>query len=136
MSEEEVFLPEDSLTVGENGRLLVALIIRLREEMVSLSRTLKTIQVKNVWWESLRNLNWFYSFTFASFNFQNCKGTLLHVESRPSNNLDDTQFEVILKLDIARENLISLLKLMKQSTSLSRVTVASATNFVGEIPGS
>ena len=57
MSEEEVFLPEDSLTVGENGRLLVALIIRLREEMVSLSRTLKTIQVKNVWWESLRNLN-------------------------------------------------------------------------------
>ena len=57
MSEEEVFLPEDSLTVGENGRLLVALIIRLREEMVSISRTLKTIQVKNVWWESLRNLN-------------------------------------------------------------------------------
>jgi hypothetical protein len=57
MSEEEVFLPEDSLTVGENGRLLVALIIRLREEMVSLSRTLKTIQVKFFWWESLRNLN-------------------------------------------------------------------------------
>jgi hypothetical protein len=57
MSEEEVFLPEDSLTVGENGRLLVALIIRLREEMVSLSRTLKTIQVKIFWWESLRNLN-------------------------------------------------------------------------------
>ena len=45
MSGEEVFLPEDSLTVGENGRLLVALIIRMREEMVSLSRTLKTIQV-------------------------------------------------------------------------------------------
>ena len=65
MSEEEVFLPEDSLTVGENGRLLVALIIRLREEMVSLSRTLKTIQVKFFWWESLRNLNKFYSFTFA-----------------------------------------------------------------------
>jgi hypothetical protein len=40
-----------------------------------------------------------------------------------------------LKLDIARENLVSLLKLLKQSTSLSRVTVASATNFVAEIPG-
>ncbi|XP_046459757.1 tyrosine 3-monooxygenase-like [Daphnia pulex] len=108
LSGEEVFLPEDSLTVGENGRLLVALIIRMREEMVSLSRTLKTIQ--------------------------NCKGTLLHVESRPSQNLDESQFEVILKLDIARENLVSLLKLLKQSTSLSRVTVASATNFVAEIP--
>jgi len=59
----------------------------------------------------------------------------LHVESRPSQNLGESQFEVILKLDIARENLVSLLKLLKQSTSLSRVTVASATNFVAEIPG-
>lgn len=45
MSEEEVFLPEDSIIVDENGRLLVALIIGMREEMVALSRTLKTIQV-------------------------------------------------------------------------------------------
>lgn len=43
--DEFSFLPEDSLSVGENGRLLVALIIGLREEMVTLSRTLKTIQV-------------------------------------------------------------------------------------------
>ena len=47
MSEEEVFLQDDSIPVGENGRLLVALIIGMREEMVTLSRTLKTIQVKH-----------------------------------------------------------------------------------------
>ncbi|KAI9558336.1 hypothetical protein GHT06_015089 [Daphnia sinensis] len=107
-SQEELVLPDDVFTVGENGRLLVAIIIRMREEMVTLSRTFKTIQ--------------------------HCKGTLLHVESRLSHNKDEHQFEVILKLDIARDNLISLLKLLKQSTSLSRVTVASATNFVGDIP--
>lgn len=97
--------------------------------MVSLSRTLKTIQVLHFLVER------FQFYTNIYWISQNCKGTLLHVESRPSQNLDESQFEVILKLDIARENLVSLLKLLKQSTSLSRVTVASATNFVGEIPG-
>ena len=55
------------------------------------------------------------------------------MESRPSQNVDDCQFEVILKLDIARDNFMALVKLMKQSTSLGRITV-SATNYV-EIPG-
>lgn len=41
-----MFFQEDSIPVGENGRLLVALIIGIREEMVTLSRTIKTIQVK------------------------------------------------------------------------------------------
>lgn len=45
VSEEDLCLPEDSITIGENGRLVVALIVGIREEMVSLSRTLKTIQV-------------------------------------------------------------------------------------------
>lgn len=57
------------------------------------------------------------------------------MESRPSHNKEEPQFEIILKLDIARDNLVSLLKLMKQSTALNRVTVTSATNFVGDIPG-
>lgn len=59
----------------------------------------------------------------------------MHLESRPSHDTAETQFEIIMKLDIARDNLVSLLKLMKQSPSLHRVIVTSATNFVRELPG-
>lgn len=43
--DEEVFLPED-FSPEENGLMTVALIVGLREDMVALSRTLKTIQVR------------------------------------------------------------------------------------------
>jgi len=66
---------------------------------------------------------------------QNCKGTLQHIESRRSQNQEESQFEVIIKLNISRDNLTSMLKLMKQSSSLTRVTVASAANPVAEMPG-
>ena len=48
VSEEEVFLPEDSISLGENGELLVALIVGLRDDMSALARALKTIQVTNI----------------------------------------------------------------------------------------
>ena len=101
----------------------------MREDMAALSRTLKTLQANLFYFRHIfiRKTNWFF--------LQNCKGKLLHVESRPSHNQEESQFEVIIKLEINRENLISLLKLLKQSAALTRVTVASASNPVAEIPG-
>lgn len=126
--DEDVFVPEDAVE-GDNGLLAVALIIGLREDMAALSRTLKTIHVDPFLFKSD-----LYKLIMNIF-LQNCKGTLQHIESRRSQNQEESQFEVIIKLNISRENLTSMLKLMKQSSSLTRVTVASASNPVAEMPG-
>jgi len=97
--EEEVFTVEENLPTGETGPILVHLILSLRDNMDSLARSLKTIH--------------------------NCKGTLLHVESRASRSAG-SQFDVILKLSISRDDLMAVMNLIRQSGTVIRARLSSA----------
>ena len=57
------------------------------------------------------------------------KGQLTHVESRAVKNDECDNFEVILQMQIFRENLISRMKLLKQSVSLNKVYVGSSSSI-------
>ena len=73
-----------------------ALILRLREGISSLSRILKTIE--------------------------NFKGSVTHVESRPSKK-EGLQFDVLVKVDMTRQSLLQLIRNLRQSSSLAGVTL-------------
>jgi len=62
-----------------------------------------------------------------------CKGQLTHIESRVAKNDESDNFEVILQMQILRENLISLVKLLKQSVSLNKVFVSSSSSIPANV---
>jgi len=102
LAEEEVFATEEAMPAGiDNGPVNVHLILGLRDSMDSLARLLKTIQ--------------------------NCKGTLLHIESRTGRS-DESEFDVVIKLNISRDNLMVLMNLVRQSGTVSRSQLASCSN--------
>ena len=96
MTEEEVVL---SRAIAENpddqSIQLSALILRLRDGMSSLPRILKTID--------------------------NFKGQVAHVETRPSKR--DGQFDVLVKMNISKQNLSSLIRNLRQGSSLGGITL-------------
>ena len=61
------------------------------------------------------------------------KGQLTHVESRAVKNDECDNFEVILQMQIFRENLISRMKLLKQSVSLNKVYVGSSSSIPANV---
>ena len=66
---------------------------------------------------------------------QNCKGTLLHVESRAPGN-EDSEFDVIVNLSISRDNLMILMNLLRQNGTVNRAHLASCSKPPTEkIPG-
>lgn len=81
---------------GEQNVQRAALVLRLREGISSLSRILKTVE------------------TF--------KGTVTHVESRPSKK-EGLQFDVLVKVDMTRQSLLQLIRNLRQSSSLAGVTL-------------
>lgn len=60
---------------------------------------------------------------FISY-LQNFKGTVVHVETRPAPR-KGVSFDVLLKVDITREPLLTLLKSLRQSSAITSVTLLS-----------
>ncbi|XP_043469004.1 tyrosine 3-monooxygenase isoform X1 [Leptopilina heterotoma] len=98
LTEEEVVLAKTIAETPENEQNIqrAALVLRLREGISSLSRILKTIE--------------------------NFKGTVTHVESRPSKK-EGLQFDVLVKVDMTRQSLLQLIRNLRQSSSLAEVTL-------------
>ncbi|XP_063885417.1 tyrosine 3-monooxygenase-like [Scylla paramamosain] len=96
VSEEEVFLVQSP---GEpDAPLTVALVVSLLDGISALPRVIKTIE--------------------------NFKGTVVHVESRPASH-KGLAFDVLFRIDIMREPLLSLLKSLRQGASIASVKLLS-----------
>ncbi|XP_006619004.1 tyrosine 3-monooxygenase [Apis laboriosa] len=98
LTEEEVVLAKTiaECPESENTVQKAALVLRLREGIGSLARILKTIE--------------------------NFKGTVTHVESRPSKK-EGLQFDVLVKVDMTRQYLLQLIRNLRQSSALDGVTL-------------
>ncbi|KAK9500043.1 hypothetical protein O3M35_001385 [Rhynocoris fuscipes] len=96
LTEEEVILSNAASESKEAEQAIqrAALILKLKEGMGSLARTLKSIE--------------------------NFKGSIVHLETRPSKDAG-VQFDVLVKVDMSRQNLLLLIRSLRQSASLSGV---------------
>lgn len=79
-----------------------ALVLRLREGMNSLSRVLKSIE--------------------------KYQGVVCHLETRPNQN-DNNQLDVLIKVTMTRQNLLQLIKNLRQSSSLGSVALLGEDNL-------
>lgn len=77
------------------------LVLRLRDGIGALARILKTIE--------------------------NFKGTVVHVESRPSKQ-EGIQYDVLVKVDLTRQALLLLIRALRQSSALGGVSLLSDNN--------
>ncbi|KZC05530.1 PREDICTED: tyrosine 3-monooxygenase [Dufourea novaeangliae] len=104
LTEEEVVLMKTIAESPETEHTVqrAALVLRLREGIGSLARILKTIE--------------------------NFKGTVTHVESRPSKR-EGLQLDVLVKVDMSKQCLLQLIRNLRQSSALDGITLL-ADNFV------
>ncbi|XP_046666946.1 tyrosine 3-monooxygenase [Homalodisca vitripennis] len=103
LTEEEVFL-QNAVSEDKEAEQAVqraALVLRLREGMGSLARILKTIE--------------------------NFKGTIVHLESRPSK-APPSQFDILVKVDMTKQALLLLIRSLRQSSALAGVTLLAENN--------
>lgn len=106
LTEEEVVL---SNAVSENpeAQQRAALVLRLRDGMSSLSRVLKSIE--------------------------KYQGSVCHLETRP-NQSDTTQLDTLIKIVMSRQNLLQLIKNLRQSSTLDTVTLLGEDNLSAKNP--
>jgi len=95
LSEEEVFLTEPD-DVDDNAPHVITLVLSLKESIGSMARVLKTIE--------------------------NCRGIINHIETRQSTK-KGIQFEVLIRFEMTRDCLLSLMKALRQSASLAEAVV-------------
>uniref|UniRef100_A0A1B6CUP6 Tyrosine 3-monooxygenase n=1 Tax=Clastoptera arizonana TaxID=38151 RepID=A0A1B6CUP6_9HEMI len=98
LTEEEVILQNaaSESTEAEQAIQRAALVLRMREGMGSLARILKAVE--------------------------NFKGTVAHLESRPSKE-PGMQFDILIKVDMTRQSLLLLIRSLRQSATLGGVTL-------------
>lgn len=103
LTEEEMILANDASESKEAQHSIqkAALVLKMREGIGSLARILKTIE--------------------------NFKGTVTHLETRSSKQTG-TQFDVLLRVDMSRQNLLLLIRSLRQSASLTGVTLLAEDN--------
>lgn len=113
------------------------LVLRLREGINSLARVLKVIEVSwlgkrlnsvcdNLRFLSLVCIIWCYN-GFVRY-FQNGKGNVVHLESRPSKE-QGVQFDILAKVDMTRKDLLALMKTLRQSSTLASITILAEDNI-------
>ncbi|KAJ8931620.1 hypothetical protein NQ314_015443, partial [Rhamnusium bicolor] len=109
LTEEEVVLANAIADGPEAERAIqrAALILRLREGMNSLSRVLKTID--------------------------KYQGVVVHLETRP-NQKENGQLDALVKIDMARANLLQLIKGLRQSGTLEHITLIGEDNISAKNP--
>lgn len=102
LTEDEVLLANaaSESKEAENTVQRAALVIRIRE-MVNLGRVLKAIE------------------TFH--------GTVVHLESRPSK-MAGVQFDVLVKIDMTRGNLLQLARSLRKTQSLGSISLLAENN--------
>ncbi|RZF46215.1 hypothetical protein LSTR_LSTR013848 [Laodelphax striatellus] len=98
LTEEEVILANAASESKEAEQAVqrASLVLRMREGMGSLARILKTIE--------------------------NFKGTVAHLETRPSK-AEGMNFDILVRVDMSRQNLLLLIRSLRQSASLGEVTL-------------
>lgn len=108
MTEDEIVLANaaSESKEAENTVQRAALVIRIRE-MVNLGRVLKAIE------------------TFH--------GTVIHLESRPSQ-IEGVQFDVLVKIDMTRGNLLQLIRSLRQTSSLGSISLLAENNVSVKAP--
>ncbi|KAJ4429393.1 hypothetical protein ANN_21550, partial [Periplaneta americana] len=98
LTEEEMILANSASESKEAEQAIqkAALVLKMREGIGSLARILKTIE--------------------------NFKGTVTHLETRASKQTG-AQFDVLVRVDMSRQNLLLLIRSLRQSASLAGVTL-------------
>lgn len=109
LTEEEVVLANavSESAEAEQGVQRAALVVRLRDGMGSLGRILKAIETYH--------------------------GTIVHLESRPSRD-DEIQFDVLVKVDMTRANLLQLIRSLRQTHSFGGVNLLSENSISVKAP--
>lgn len=105
LTEEEVVLQNAASESPEAEKEVVraAIVVHLRDGMGSLGRILKAVE------------------TFH--------GTVVHLESRQSRS-DGVMFDVLIKVDMARSNLLQLIRSLRQTSSFGSVSLLNENNSV------
>lgn len=104
LTEEEVLL-EKAASQDKDAEMAIqraTLVLRLREGINSLARVLKVIE--------------------------NGKGNVVHLESRPSKE-QGVQFDILAKVDMTRKDLLALMKILRQSSTLASITILAEDNI-------
>lgn len=104
LTEEEVVLANAASESPEAEKAIqrAALVVRLRDGMGSLGRILKAIE---------------------SYH-----GKIIHLESRPSLE-SDIAFDVLVKIDMSRANLIQLIRSLRQTSAFGGINLLSENNI-------
>lgn len=84
-----------------------AIVVRLREGMGSLGRILKAIETYH--------------------------GTIVHLESRPSHE-ENVQYDVLVKVDMSRANLLQLIRSLRQTNSFGGVNLIADNSISVKAP--
>lgn len=98
LTEEEVVLGNAVLESPEAEKAIqrAALVVLLRDGMTQIGRVLRAMETYH--------------------------GTIIHLESRPSRT-ENVQFDVLVKVDMTRANLLQLIRSLRQSNSFGGVTL-------------
>ncbi|XP_050095586.1 tyrosine 3-monooxygenase isoform X2 [Anopheles aquasalis] len=109
LTEEEVVLQNAASESPEAEKEVVraAVVVRLRDGMGSLGRILKAVEAYH--------------------------GAVVHLESRQSRS-DGVQFDVLIKIDMARANLLQLIRSLRQTQSFGSVSLLSENNVNVKAP--
>lgn len=105
LTEEEVVLQNAASESPEAEKEVVraAIVVHLRDGMGSLGRILKAVETYH--------------------------GTVVHLESRQSRS-DGVMFDVLIKVDMARSNLLQLIRSLRQTASFGSVSLLNENNSV------
>uniref|UniRef100_A0A182LW11 Tyrosine 3-monooxygenase n=1 Tax=Anopheles culicifacies TaxID=139723 RepID=A0A182LW11_9DIPT len=109
LTEEEVVLQNAASESPEAEKEVVraAVVVRLRDGMGSLGRILKAVEAYH--------------------------GTVVHLESRQSRS-EGVLFDVLVKVDMARSNLLQLIRSLRQTQSFGSVSLLSENNVNVKAP--
>lgn len=109
LTEEEVVIANAASESPEAEKAVqrAAIVVRLRDGMGSLGRILKAIETYH--------------------------GTIVHLESRPSRE-DGVQYDVLVKVDMSRSNLLQLIRSLRQTNSFGGINLVAENSISVKAP--
>ena len=108
LTEEEMIIANAAAEQPDTDKSVqrAAVVVRLRDGMGSLGRILKAIETYH--------------------------GTVVHLESRPSRD-EGAQYDVLCKVDMSRNNLLQLIRSLRQNNSFGGVNLIAEDNSVNSV---
>lgn len=109
LTEEELMLQNaaSESPAAEKQVVKAAVVVRIRDNMSSIGRILKAVEQYH--------------------------GNAVHVESRPSRS-DGVQFDVLINVEMARGNLIQLIRSLRQTSTFGSVSLSAENNITVSSP--